>query len=147
MLYEVITVVGLLGGLAVFDYLAAPREAPEVEYTQFTEPVPVANKTATQPVLPIEPVEPATPAPEAETTVGEPEETAAPVDASGRSAALPPAPQVDAVPSVSPAPKAKPARQVAATEGTRPAAQLHNADKAPPRAARITSYNVRNNFV
>lgn len=124
-----VMVVGLLGGLALFDYLAAPGEAPEVEYTQFTEPVPVAKKNVTQPVVP---VEPATPAPEDETRVSEPESTGAPVDESGRSAALPPAPEVDAVPTAT---KAKPARSGAAVEGLRAAAQPRGAEKVPPRVA------------
>ena len=66
-----VMVVGLLGGLALFDYLAAPGEAPEVEYPKFTEPVPVPKKALTQPVVPVEPV---TPPPEEETKISEPEQ-------------------------------------------------------------------------
>lgn len=126
-----IMVVGLLGGLALFDYLAAPGEAPEVEYTQFTEPVPVAKKTVTQPVVP---VEPETPPPAEEAKISEPESTGAPVDKSGHSAALPPAPEVDAVPGAS---RAKPVRQAVAIEGPGPrtAAQPRGAEKVPPRVA------------
>lgn len=123
-----VMVVGLLGGLALFDYLAAPGEAPEVEYPKFTEPVPVAKKALTQPVVP---VEPATPAPAAETKISEPESTGVPVDKSGRSAALPPAPEVDAVPGTS---RSKPARQVVASEGSRAAAQPRSAETLPPHA-------------
>ncbi len=129
-----VMVVGLLGGLALFDYLATPGDAPEVEYTQFTEPVPVAKKAVTQPVVPIEPVEPVesvTP-PAEEAKISEPESTGAPVDKSGRSAALPPVPEVDAVPSVS---RAKPARQAVVTERGQTAAQSRSAEKAPPHAA------------
>jgi DedD protein len=123
-----IMVVGLLGGLALFDYLSAPGEAPEAEYPKFTEPVPVAKKALTQPVVP---VEPATPAPATETKISEPESTGVPVDKSGRSAALPPAPEVDAVPGTS---RSKPARQVVASEGSRAAAQPRSAETLPPHA-------------
>ena len=124
-----VMVVGLLGGLALFDYLAAPGDAPEVEYPKFTEPVPVAKKAVTQPVVPVEPV---TPPPEAETKISEPESTGAPVDKSGRTVALPPAPEVDAVPGTT---KVEPPRPVAAVEAPRAAAQPRSAEKVPPRAA------------
>jgi DedD protein len=123
-----VMVVGLLGGLALFDYLAAPGEAPEVEYPKFTEPVPVPKKAVTQPVVPVEPV---TPPPEEETKISEPESTGAPVDKSGRTVALPPAPEVDAVPGTT---KAKPPQPVAVAEGSRAAAQPRSAEKLPPRA-------------
>lgn len=48
-------IVGLLGGLALFDYMSSRVES-EPEATHYTEPVPVAKKTVTQPVTPIEPV-------------------------------------------------------------------------------------------
>lgn len=126
-----VMVVGLLGGLALFDYLTAPGEAPEVEYPRFTEPVPVAKKVVTQPVVP---VAPATSEPADETKASEPESTDAPVDKSGRPAALPPAPEVDAAPM---APKVKPARQALVAEGSRAAAQARSAEKVPPRAAEL----------
>ncbi|WP_319241549.1 SPOR domain-containing protein [uncultured Propionivibrio sp.] len=48
-------IVGLLGGLALFDYMGARVES-EPEATRYTEPVPVARKSITQPVKPIEPM-------------------------------------------------------------------------------------------
>lgn len=48
-----IMIVGLLGGLAFFDYLSS-RVETESEAIRYTEPVPVAKKTVTQPVTPIE---------------------------------------------------------------------------------------------
>ena len=125
-------VVGLLGGLALFDYLAAPGEAPEIEYPKFTEPVPVAKKAVTQPVVPVEPAA----ADVAESVkAAAPESSDAPVGKTGKSAALPPAPEVDAVPG---APKTKPARPVGAVEDTRAAAQPRSAEKAPLRATEST---------
>ena len=44
-------IVGLLGGLALFDRLSTPSE-PEPSAPQFSEPVPVAKKVITQPVTP-----------------------------------------------------------------------------------------------
>ena len=118
-------VVGLLGGLALFDYLAAPGDAPEADYPRFTEPVPVAKKTVTQPVVPAEPVTPET---SEVTKAAAPESTDVPVDKSGRSATPPPAPEVAAVPT---APKGKAARPVPATQ--LPPAKI--TEKTPPRVA------------
>lgn len=70
-------IVGLLGGLALFDRLSTPSE-PEQSAPQFTEPVPVAKKLITQPVTPAEPTPEA--AKEVVKEAAVPESSAAPVD-------------------------------------------------------------------
>ena len=72
-------IVGLLGGLAFFDSLTAPKNEPEPSVPAFTEPVPVAKKSITQPVMPAEPVPPG---PNEEKKSAAPEATAAPTDKS-----------------------------------------------------------------
>ncbi len=84
-------IVGLLGGLAVFDRLSAPNDTDSNNAPQFTEPVPVARKVQTQPVTPTEPV--ALP-PKENKVAAEPEMTAPPVDKSGVVVGLPPPPEV-----------------------------------------------------
>ena len=90
-------IVGLLGGLALFDRLSAPSE-PEPSAPQFTEPVPVAKKMITQPVTPAEPAPEAAKVPSKETST--PEATAAPVDKSAPRAEPPPRPAVAAHPAL-----------------------------------------------
>lgn len=70
-----IMIVGLLGGLAFFDYLSS-RVETESEAVRYTEPVPVAKKTVTQPVTPIE----VAPEPSEEKKPPPPEVSSAPVD-------------------------------------------------------------------
>ena len=47
-------IAGLLGGLALFDYMGTRLEN-EPEVARYTEPVPVAKKSVTQPVTPVVP--------------------------------------------------------------------------------------------
>lgn len=89
-------IVGLLGGLAVFDRLSAPSvsEAPE---PQFTEPVPVPKKLVTQAVTPAEST---VDAPKDGDAQAVPESSAAPVDNSARLVEPPPPPEVSAKPAL-----------------------------------------------
>jgi DedD protein len=84
-------IIALLGGLALFDHFTS-RNEEEVPAPQFTEPVPVAKKTVTQPVTPVEA------APVAEE--GTPEASAAPVDKSAPALDLPARPEVSAQPKL-----------------------------------------------
>ena len=84
-------IVGLLGGLAVFDRLSGPSETEPSNAPQFSEPVPVAKKVQTQPLTPAEP----TPeAPKVSTVIAEPESSAPPVDRSSPALEPPPPPEV-----------------------------------------------------
>ena len=126
-------IVGLLGGLALFDRMGTPSE-PETSAPQFTEPVPVAKKMITQPVTPAEP------APEAAKVAGKetsaPEATAAPVDKSAPRAEPPPRPAVAAHPVL---PRAsQPVGQVAgraAPSQSKPAATAAPSRSESPVAA------------
>lgn len=93
-------IVGLLGGLAVFDRLSTPNEADSNNAPQFSEPVPVAKKVQTQPVTP---AEPAPTAPKENKVAAEPESSAPPVDKSGGGLSLPSPPEVMRQPVVAPA--------------------------------------------
>ena len=84
-------IVGLLGGLALFDYMGA-RVENEPEAIRFTEPVPVPKKTITQPVTQAEP-EPAPEKKEEKKEPPPPEITAAPIDKSAPKADLPARPE------------------------------------------------------
>ena len=84
-------IIALLGGLALFDHFTS-RNEEEVPAPQFTEPVPVAKKTVTQPVTPVEA------APVAEEAT--PEASAAPVDKSAPALDLPARPEVSAQPKL-----------------------------------------------
>lgn len=89
-------IVGLLGGLALFDYMGARVES-EPEATRYTEPVPVAKKLITQPVKPIEPL------PEVKEEKKEPpapEVTSPPVDKAAPKLDVPPRPEVAARPAL-----------------------------------------------
>ena len=90
-------IVGLLGGLALFDRMGTPSE-PETSAPQFTEPVPVAKKMITQPVTPAEPAPEAAKAASKEASA--PEATAAPVDKSAPRVEPPPRPAVAAHPAL-----------------------------------------------
>ena len=89
-------IVGLLGGLALFDHYSAPAVTEPGE-PQFTEPVPVPKKMVTQPVLPAAPL---IEAPKEESKAAEPEASAPPVDSSARLAEPPPRPEVPAQPAL-----------------------------------------------
>ena len=92
-------IVGLLGGLAVFDRLSAPNDSDASPAPQFSEPVPVVKKVQTQPVTPAVPsVEP----PKDNKVVAEPEFTAPPVGKAGVGVGLPPPPGSDDSASYSP---------------------------------------------
>ena len=100
-------IVGLLGGLALFDRLSGPGSTPvtaEAEMPQFTEPVPVQKHMVTQPVTPVEPTAEEMKAVEAD-SVGEPESSESPANLFGNSLATPteppPPPVVAAQPSLS----------------------------------------------
>ena len=94
-------IVGLLGGLAVFDRLSAPNDSDTSPAPQFSEPVPVVKKMQTQPVTPAVPsVEP----PKDNKVVAEPEFTAPPVGKAGGGVGLPPPPEVMSQPVI---PRAK----------------------------------------
>ena len=84
-------IVGLLGGLAVFDRLSAPNESDVPPAPQFSEPVPVAKKVQTQPVTPAAPT---VEAPKENKVVAEPEFSGPPADKSGAGLGLPPPPEV-----------------------------------------------------
>jgi len=115
-------IVGLLGGLALFDRLSAPGE-PEASAPQFTEPVPVGKKMLTQPVTPAEPTSATTKDVANEATT--PEASAPPVDRSAPRAEPPPRPEVAAHPSL---PRAGQAAGRPAASQSRPAATV-----SPPR--------------
>ena len=123
-------IVGLLGGLALFDRLSTPSE-PEPSAPQFTEPVPVAKKVITQPVTP---AEPAPAVPEPAKVAATPESSAAPVDKSAPRAEAPPRPAVAAHPvlprATQPAGQARPA----AAQSRPAAAASAAASVSPPRA-------------
>jgi len=108
-------IVGLLGGLALFDRLSAPS-APEPAEPQFTEAVPVAKKVVTQAVTP---AEPSTEAAKADANPSLPETSAAPVDKSASPVEPPPPPVVSAQPSL---PKASQPAARAIAPGTPSAA-------------------------
>ena len=95
-------IIGLLGGLAFFDYLTARKSEQDPSAPQFTEPVPVARKSVTQPLTPAE-----SPADQIkqENTETAPEATSAPVDKAVPPIELPPPPEVAAQPSSVPATK------------------------------------------
>lgn len=88
-------IVGLLGGLALFDYTSSRVES-EPAAVHYTEPVPVAKKTVTQPVTPVEPAS----EPKEEKKEAAPEASAAPVDKSAPKIDLPSRPEVAAQPAL-----------------------------------------------
>ena len=88
-------IVGLLGGLALFDRFSASTTLV-AEAPQFTEPVPVQQKMTTQPVTPVETAEPAALA----EAPAEPEESKAPAQSGAVLPDTPPPPIVAAQPSL-----------------------------------------------
>ena len=129
-----IMIVGLLGGLALFDYMSSRVES-EPEATHYSEPVPVAKKTVTQPVTPIEPpVE----IKEEKKEPPAPEVSAAPIDKSAPKLDLPPRPVVAAQPVL-----AKPA--VPSIRPAGPGASTHSAPlAAQPRVSESRAAPVYN---
>ncbi|MEI7431086.1 MAG: SPOR domain-containing protein [Betaproteobacteria bacterium] len=95
MAFAGLMIVGLLGGLALFDHLSNQQADAGFSAPQFNEPVPVPKKTVTQPVTPVEPVV------ETKEVIKESvvaEATMAPVDKSAPKQDLPPRPEVAAQP-------------------------------------------------
>ena len=99
-------IVGLLGGLALFDRLSGSTSTPvttEADLPRFTEPVPVQKKMVTQPVTPVEPTVEEMKAAGAD-AVGEPESSQSPANLFGKPVATPaeppPPPVVAAQPSL-----------------------------------------------
>ena len=118
-------IVGLLGGLALFDHYSAPT-ATEPSEPQFTEPVPVPKKMVTQPVIPAAPL---IEAPKEESKAAEPEASAPPVDSSARLAEPPPRPEVPAQPAL---PRAsQPAARATSSAAAPVAASPSDASNAP----------------
>lgn len=144
-------IVGLLGGLALFDHYSAPT-ITEPSEPQFTEPVPVPKKMVTQPVTPVEP--PAEVLKD-ESKPAEPEASAPPVDSAATLAEPPPRPEVTAQPVLprasQPAPRApssavvplaanamkasEPKPAVVAAPANRPGAPVESALPTPPAPA------------
>lgn len=123
-----VMIIGLLGGLWLFDSMTGNRSQPEPLAPQFTEPVPVAKKTVTQPLTSTEPVAESQDA----TKTAVPETTAAPADRMS-TAALPPPPEIAAQPSKArqgKAPVRPPAAGATAAVPARPAAAKADAPSA-----------------
>lgn len=116
-------ILGLLGGLALFDRSSAPSRM-EAEMPQFTEPVPVQKKMATQPVTPVETVAEAVQA----SQPAEPEISKSPANISAPLPATPPPPVVAAQPSL-------PRVGHAAGKATEPAPDKPAAGQASTRAS------------
>ena len=124
-------IIGLLGGLALFDHYSAPSVVESSE-PQFTEPVPVPKKVVTQPVTPAEPT---TEAPKDETKPVVPESSAAPVDKSVRLVEPPPRPEVSAQPAL-------PRASQPAARATQPSVSptpVEPAKAVEPKAAAVVS--------
>ena len=145
----VLMIVGLLLGLALFDHFTQQSEL-EATAPQFTEPVPVARKTLTQPLTPAEqPAEPTSETPKDEQTAAVPESSAPPVlnggdQGQGAAALEPPPPPVVPAQPVLPRPS-RPAGRTAVTDSHPPppvtekpaepkaaAASVAPAHEAPP---------------
>ncbi len=97
MAFAGLMIVGLLGGLALFDYLSNQSTEASFNAPQFNDPVPVGRKNVTQPVTPIEPLA------ETKEIVKEnviPEVSTTPVDKSLPKQEPPPRPVVAAQPSL-----------------------------------------------
>ena len=90
-----LTIVSLLGGLALFDFFNEAQNESVPGGAQFTEPVPVQKKLPTQPLTP---AEPGNDMPKDEKKATELESTAAPVDKSAPPLEPPPRPEVAAQP-------------------------------------------------
>jgi len=138
-------IVGLLGGLALFDRLSAPS-APEPTEPQFTEAVPVAKKVVTQAVTP---AEPSTEAAKVEANPPSPESSAAPVEPPpppvvSAQPALPRAsqPAVRAIAASAPSTSSKPPVPAVAAKSAEPSLPMANSptsSTSPPPAAESPS--------
>jgi len=131
-------IVGLLGGLALFDRLSAPS-APEPAEPQFTEAVPVAKKVVTQAVTP---AEPSTEAAKVEANPSLPESSAAPVEPPpppvvSAQPALPRASQ-PAVRTISPSTSSKPPVPALAAKNAEPSSELASTPTTPPNPPAAT---------
>ena len=127
-----VMIIGLLGGLWLFDSMTANRNQPEPLAPQFTEPVPVAKKSVTQPLTSTETVVESRD--EMKTAV--PESTAAPADRMP-AAALPPPPDIAAQPSG--ARQGKPPVRAPVTDPMTPAPARSAAAKADAPSAVVPS--------
>jgi cell division protein FtsN len=136
-----LTIVGLLGGLALFDLFNDTQNEPVPGVAQFTEPVPVQKKMPTQPLTS---AEPGSETPKDEKKAAEPESTAAPLDKSAPPLEPPPRPEVAAQPVLprasQPAPHAqarsgesRPAPMTAAPSRAEPPVAMGQTPPAPPR--------------
>jgi DedD protein len=128
-------IVFLLGGLALFDYLAArPDETePEPEPPRFTEPVPVAGDSGTRALGPIVPAPPEDGKEEQDS--GVPEETTAPADPVAVDT-TPPPPSPEAAANTAAPVAPRPARPTSAPSPAGRSGQKSGpAGTAPPRHA------------
>ena len=110
-------IVALLGGLVLFDRMSVRHNEPESNAPQFTEAVPVAKKSLTQPVTPAEPTPPS--------PLPSPESSAAPIDTAAPALSEPPPrPEVAAQPTLPRAtsPTAPAGRPSPSVSGPAPAA-------------------------
>lgn len=131
-------IVGLLGGLALFDRFST-QSGIEPSAPQFSEPVPVVKKLITQPLTPAEPTPETSNEPTKEPTA--PESSAAPVDRSAQRAERPPRPEVSAQPtlpriapsSAHPAASQSKPTSSASVSPTRSASPVAAGQPAPPR--------------
>ena len=145
-------IVGLLGGLALFDYLSNQPVDANANAPQFTEPVPVAKKAVTQPLTPAEPLPEAKEIKEAAI----PEATTAPVDKAAPKLDLPPRPEIAAHPVLprasqpatrvvgqvnAPAAAAPSARPVETRAPTAPSAPARQDTEMAPPAAPLRLYS------
>jgi DedD protein len=150
--FAVLMIVGLLGGLALFDYLSNQPLDAGANAPQFTEPVPVAKKTVTQPLTPAEPL------PEAKEIKDAviPEATTAPVDKAAPKLDLPPRPEIAAQPVLpratqpatrvvgqvnAPAATAPSPRQLEAKTSVTTSAPARREVEAPPLVAPVRLYS------
>ncbi len=90
-------IVGLLGGLALFDHLGTQMET-ESPAPAFSEPVPVPKKNLTQPVTPLEAAPEAKDEKKPENDKAAPEASALPIDNAAPAVEPPPRPEVAAQP-------------------------------------------------
>jgi cell division protein FtsN len=133
-------IVALLGGLALFDYLATGSREPEYASPHFTDPVPVSPRPVTQalgPIMPVPDEEDATESPPEALDVSVPESTEAPAIPAGMSpedAVPPPSPEAHPRPATSRA-RAKPSSR-AATAALPPSVRSSTPSPLPPSAGR-----------
>lgn len=90
-------IIGLLGGLALFDHYSGSSETETGLAPQFNEPVPVAKKVITQPVTS---AEPGAEMSKDDGKPSAPESSTAPIDKSPVQAEPPPRPEIAAQPAL-----------------------------------------------